>query len=244
MSALFIIRGVLVLLKVAVVEDDEKCAQHLKGLLEQYEMENGGKFQVVVFTNGINFISDYSAEYDLVFMDIDMPHMNGYETAKLLRQVDSKVALIFVTNLSKYALKGYEVDACDFIVKPAEYDSFSVKLTKAINKIGKDKEQYLLVTSRNGMGRVYYSEIYYITVLKRYVMLHTSKGPIEMHVSMKELELKLKDGPFARGDNSSMVNLMYVSEVNQDGAIVKGQLIPCSRNRRKALLDAFTLYMR
>ena len=232
------------LIKVAIVEDDENCTQRLKELLERYAKECGETFHITTFTYGIDFISDYSAEYDLIFMDIDMPHMNGYKTAKLLRKVDSEVALIFVTNLAKYAIKGYEVDACDFMIKPVEYEPFSVKLKKAIAKMKKNEEDYLAVISRNGMARVYYSEIYYITVLQRYVMLHTKKGPIEMHISMKELEAKLKGTTFVRGDNSSMVNLMYVTAVNQEGAIVNGQLVPCSRNRRKALLDAFTLYVR
>lgn len=232
------------LINVAIVDDDGQCAQELQELLEKYGEEHGETFHVSMFSNGVNFISDYTAGYDLIFMEIDMPHMDGFETAKLLRKVDSKVALVFVTNSVKYAIKGYEVDACDFIIKPVEYATFSVKLNRTIAKLDKNKETYLIVVSRNGMERVYYSEIYYITVQKRYVMLHTKKGPIEMHISMKELEEKLKGEPFVRGDNSSMVNLMYVSQVNQEGAIVNGQLIPCSRNRRKALLDAFTLYLK
>lgn len=232
------------LIKVAIVEDDESCTLHLKELLERYEKEYGTTFNIATFSYGIDFISDYTADYDLIFMDIDMPHMNGYKTAKLLRKVDSEVALIFVTNLVKYAVKGYEVDACDFIVKPVEYEQFSVKLKKAISKMTQKGEAYLTVTSRKGVERIYYSEIYYITVFQRYVMLHTKKGSIEMPISMKKLEVMLKDGPFVRGDNSSMVNLMYVTAVNQEGAIVNGQLIPCSRNRRKVLLDAFTLYVR
>ncbi|MBO5488620.1 MAG: response regulator transcription factor [Eubacterium sp.] len=232
------------LIKVAIVEDDENCTACLQELLVRYAQECGETFHVDMFSSGIDFISDYTAEYDLIFMDIDMPLMNGYKTAKVLRKVDSEVALIFVTNLAKYAIKGYEVNACDFIIKPVEYNSFSVKLKKAIARLEKNKEDYLTVTSRNGILKVYYSEIYYITVFQRYVMLHTKKGPIEMHTSMKELEGKFKDTTFIRGDNSSMVNLMYVTAVNQEGAIVNGQLIPCSRNRRKALLDAFTLYVR
>lgn len=231
------------MLKVAIVEDDEQSALHIKSLLERYGEENDSKFKVTVFSGGINFISDYNAEYDLVFMDMDMPHMDGYETAKMLRKVDSRVALIFVADLAKYAIKGYDVDAWDFILKPLEYATFSVKLKKVIDRIGRENEKYLCVVSRNGIEKVYYSEIYYITLQKRHVTIHTKRGPIEMHVPMKQLEAKLKDGPFVRGDNSSMVNLMYVTSVNREGAIVNGQLILCSRNRRKALLDAFAHYL-
>lgn len=230
--------------KVAIVEDDAACLAALKEVLDRYGREMGEDFDVKSFCNGIDFVSDFSACYDIVFMDIDMPHMNGFETAKLMRKADSRVALIFVTNLARYAIKGYEVDADDFIVKPVSYDVFAPKLTRVISKINRAAEPYLIVTTRMSKARVYLSEIRYITVQKRYVVLHTKDEEIEMHISMKELEERLKGSSFVRGDNSSMVNLMYVTSVTQEGAIVDGKLIPCSRNRRKALLDAFTLYLK
>ena len=232
------------LLKIALIDDDESCTLRLKEMLEIYAKENGENFHIDTFSYGIDFISEYSSTYDLIFMDIDMPHMNGLKTAKLLRKVDDKVPLIFVTHLMKYAIKGYEVDASDFIIKPIEYESLSVKLRKVLSKIKERDEAYLLVSSRIGKMKVYYSDIYYITVLQRYVMLHTKKGDMEMRVSMKDLELQLQGTSFVRGDNSSMVNLMHVTEVNQEGAVINGQVIPSSRNRRKALMDAFTLYTR
>ena len=88
------------------------------------------------------------------------------------------------------------------------------------------------------------ADILYITVLGRYVLLHTKTGNVEMHTSMKALEKELESQGFVRGDNSSMVNLKYVTAVNDKGAVIDGEVIPCSRNRKKALMDAFTCYLR
>lgn len=233
------------MLRVAIVDDEESCIKKLREELAAFAKANGEEFRVTEFTNGVNFISEYSAEYDIVFMDIDMPHLSGMETARLLRRVDERVALIFVTNLANYAIKGYEVQAVDFIVKPIEEKTFFTKLKRIISRIKVNEEEpYVKVNTKLGIARVYISEIYYITVQGRYVLLHTKNGEIEMRVSMKELEKQLTPLNFVRGDNSSMVNLMYVSAVTSEGAIVNGELIPSSRNRKKALLDAFTLYLR
>ncbi len=233
------------MIRVALVDDDENSINKLKKMLINFGKENNEEFRITTFTNGVNFISEYTAEYDLVLMDIDMPYLNGMETAKLLRKVDSRVALIFVTNLANYAIGGYEVEAMDFIIKPLDVKIFFSKLKRVISRINSvESEPYLIVNTRLGLARVYISEIYYITVQGRYVLLHTRSGEMKMRISMKEIEKKLSGYNFVRGDNSSMVNLMYVSEVNNEGAIVNGELIPASRNRKKALLDAFTMYLR
>lgn len=233
------------MVRVAIVDDDEVCINKLKEALLVYGKENSTEFRITTFTNGLNFISEYTADYDMVLMDIDMPHLNGMETAKLLRKVDSRVILLFVTNLANYAIKGYEVEASDFIIKPVNIKLFFSKLKRVLGRIKKEEQEpYVMVTTRLGIAKVYISDIYYITVHGRYVLLHTKNGNMEMRISMKEIEKKLAGCNFVRGDNSSIVNLMYVSAVTNEGAIVNGELVPASRNRKKALLDAFTLYLR
>lgn len=232
------------MINVAIVEDESDDALRLKGIVLRYGEEHGVDFRVTCFSNGIDFISDYTAEHDLVFMDVAMPHMTGFDAAERLRALDKNVALVFVTNLARYAIKGYEVDACGFIVKPVDYASFKPKLGAIVERIKKSDEPYMLIDSRDGKMRVFYSDIYFITVHGRYTILHTRTGNYELRVSMKELEKQLFESDFVRNDNSSMVNLMHVSSVGAEGAVVHGELVPCSRNGRKTLLAAFTHYLK
>ena len=232
------------MIKIAIVDNDEESVDRLKGILARYGEENAADFKVSVFHSGIDFVSGYTADYDIVFMEVYMPHLDGIKTAKMLRELDGGVTLIFTANSPKYAIHGYDVNARQFLIKPLEYATFVSKLGKDIDSLNQARngEPFLIVDSRENTRQVVYSDIFYATVRGRYVHLHTKSEIIEMHVSMKELESMLTGSGFVRGDNSSMVNLMHVTSVTGEGAIVNGEVIPCSRNRRKALVDAFTHY--
>ena len=133
------------MIRVAIVEDEETHADNIKKYLNKYSGERNVEFSVDWFSDAINFISDYNAKYDIVFMDIEMPHMNGMDCAEKLRQLDNNVILIFVTNMVQYAVKGYEVDAMGYIVKPIAYVPFCVLMDKVVRRVAQtpDKEIHI-----------------------------------------------------------------------------------------------------
>ena len=115
------------MLRVAIVEDNDRDAEYLLSHLKRYGRENEVEIESKRFSNGILFLEQYQGQYELIFMDIDMPAINGINVAKMLRERDNHVLLIFVTALARFAVNGYEVDAFDFIVKPLQYNFFSSK---------------------------------------------------------------------------------------------------------------------
>lgn len=124
------------MIKVAIVEDDLSSQHMLTSYLHQYEKSKEELFEIHCFTNGLAFIDNYTADYDLIFMDIEMPFMNGMEAAKKLRERDEDVALIFMTIFSQYSLFGYEVDASAFLIKPLNYDIVKNKLDRGNTTTG------------------------------------------------------------------------------------------------------------
>ena len=92
--------------KIAIVEDEWESAENLTACFEKYTREYGVEFNITYFKNGFNFLDEYTPDYDIVFMDVDMPQMNGLKTAKKLRMIDTSVVLVFVTFLAKYAING------------------------------------------------------------------------------------------------------------------------------------------
>ena len=153
------------MLSVAIVEDDRKYSKLLEGYLERYSAENDVKFKVDVFDDGLKFIMGYDGDggYNIVFMDVEMPRLDGIKTSRKLRATDKNVSLIFVTNMAKYAVSGYEVDALDFMVKPVDYFNFSLKLEKAVRIQQAFERRY---TCRSGR-RLYETQDFGHTVCRK-----------------------------------------------------------------------------
>lgn len=230
------------MIKIAIVEDDKGDSGTLARFIRKYGEETGETFGVNIFSDGLSFLADYDTGYDIVFMDIEMPFLDGLKTVKRLRAVDQNVSVIFVTNMAKYAIKGYEVDALDFVVKPVDYFNFSLKMEKAVRLQKKIKSGGLMLNTENGMIKLDVSDIYYIESSLHFVCYHTEKGLLRVRSSMKETEKKFESMSFVRCNNSYLVNLSHVDKVSGDEVTVGNEVLTISRSRKKHFLDALAVY--
>ena len=111
------------MVRIAIVEDDDACRAQLEAYVRRYGGETGGEFQITSFSDGLDIAEDYRPIYDSILLDIEMPRLDGMTAAERIRSFDPGVILIFITNMAQYAIKGYEVDALDFVLKPVGYFS-------------------------------------------------------------------------------------------------------------------------
>lgn len=228
--------------KVAVVEDDKKSSALLASFIDRYAKENGAIIQTETFENGVLFLEKYTPDFDVVFMDIEMPALNGMDTAKELRSIDEYVVLIFVTNMAQYAINGYEVGALDFVLKPVSYFSFSLKIKKALSYSLRQKDDGICLETIEGPVKLRTADIYYLETEKHYIIIHTSNGDYKMRASMTETEDLFKNKSFARCNTSYLVNLSYVSKIKKDTVFVGEEELPVSRARKTPFLNALTRY--
>ena len=112
-------------MRIAIVEDEQACADTLQKYLQQYGQEFSQELDVTQYENGAVFLWEFRSQFDIILLDISMPVMDEMETARQIRKIDSDVVLLFVTSLSQYAIRGYEVNAMDYILKPVSYFAFS-----------------------------------------------------------------------------------------------------------------------
>ena len=229
--------------RVALVEDDPVCRRQIEEYLARYTRETGEEFSTQVFSDGQDILRDYRAEYDIILMDIQMEHMDGMTAAEEIRKLDCEVVIVFITSLASYAIKGYAVDALDYIVKPVSYYVFSQSLRRALERIHRRTRTYLLVNYKNIAQKIDSSGIYYIEVDGHNLVFHTADGSITAPGAMRDVEARLADSPFFRCNKGYLVNMAHVDGVVEDDAVVHGVRLQISRAKKRAFLDALNRYI-
>lgn len=230
------------MIKIAIVEDEPMYAEQLQDFLHQYEKENGELFQITVFADGDQIVYKYKSEFDIILMDVEMKFMDGMTAAEEIRKVDTEVVIIFITNMAQYAIRGYAVDALDYVLKPVSYFAFSQRLNRAIGRMKKREKKIITVNVRGGIIRVAIANIYYIESQGHSLIFHTASGNYESIGTMKEVEDKLAPENFFRGNKGYLINLAHVDSIRENCAVVKGEALLLSRARRKDFMEALTKY--
>ena len=95
------------MIRVGLIDDDLEHQKMICEFINTYKNETNTNFEIVQYTDGLNFIEEYRGNLDIVFLDIEMPHMDGMTAARKLRKLDSGIAIVFVTNMAQYAIHGY-----------------------------------------------------------------------------------------------------------------------------------------
>lgn len=224
-------------MKIAVVEDDKDSAELIKGYIERFCKENKKPVRIVCFSDGIDIASDYTADFDVVFLDIVMKHMDGLKTAEYIRNMDKKVIIIFVTNDPQYALHGYSVEALSFLLKPVTYFAFSQEFKRCVSKVESDMRKYIVLSTEKGMDRIAIDKIIYIESRDHQQIINTTERSYSVYETMKKLESMLPSEQFSRCNNCYIVNLSYVRGIHGDYVLIDGGELKISRSRRKSFLE-------
>lgn len=229
--------------RIAIIEDNSRDLEQIQSFLSHYQQEQGISFSITSFNDPMKFLSKYRSDYDLIFMDIELPPFHGIDIARRLRDIDSAVALVFITNMEQCAVNGYEVDALDFVVKPINYYRFSSMMNKALRNIAKRSEKELLIRSASKITRLSISQIYYVEIRDHLLIFHSSQGNLESWGKLSDVEQELSNYDFVRCSSSYLVNLRHIISVDGDSVNVAGDMLPISQRRRKAFYNRVTNYL-
>lgn len=231
------------MIKVAIVEDDPVYQKQLSAYIREYENETGERFEIRQFMDGYEIVERYTANYDIIFLDIQMRLMDGMEAARKIRKKDENVILIFITNMAQYAIQRYAVNALDYVLKPISRFAFYQELDKAVKRLAANSGNYLTVRQDSGIIRLKTQQISYLESQGHNIIVHSDGGVYTFRGTMKDMEQKLASESFVRCNSGYLVNLKYVQEVNQNIVTVLGEELTISRPRKKAFMEALTDYL-
>jgi two-component system LytT family response regulator len=244
-------------LKILIVDDEQPARKKLRAYLKA----EAGIADIREAENGVAAVQCIRAQSpDLVFLDIQMPGMNGFEVIAEVG-AEEMPAVIFVTAYDQYAVAAFEVRALDYLLKPFDQERFQKAFHRALELIPAQPErsatvqklleemlregQYLqriLVSSGAKRFFIKTGEIVFISAEEKYVRLHTEKESYLLRETMNALEQRLDPSKFARIHRSHLVNLDCVQEIQPwshgDALVVlkNGTKLACSRRYRERLL--------
>ena len=230
--------------RILIVEDTGAEADRLVACLERYEAEFGERFAITRLSSALEFAEKHPRA-DLIFMDIDMPGMNGMEAAELLRKRDEETPLVFVTNLAQYAVRGYTVDALDFIVKPVTYADFAPRMARAIKAMKRNAGATVSINTPEGLRVVAVSSIAYVDILRHdlYYHLASKEEPLRIRGSIKQAASELGCN-FVKLSSSCLANMAQIRLVRQNSVVMStGDELFFSRACRKTALETIAGYM-
>lgn len=230
------------MVRFAIVDDEEICVRNSAKFIDDFFEKDKSAYKITVYRDGIDLLENYTANFDIILMDIEMKHLDGMKTAEKLRMQDPDVILIFITKMIQYAARGYDVDAIGYLIKPIDYFSFQMKMKKAMILL-EQKQSVSVVVSDNYQKKVLPSRsIYYIEVIRHTVIFHTKHGEVKSWGSLKEFKNVLEPVNFVQCSRFFLINLEYVTAVSENTVIINNEEIPLSRSQKKNFTVRLTEY--
>ncbi|QBJ85829.1 DNA-binding response regulator [Chryseobacterium gleum] len=209
--------------------------------------------------SGIDILSEFSSapsaleflkdnEVDLIFLDIEMPMVTGLEFAEMLPK---KSLIIFTTAYSQYALKSYELEAVDYLLKPIDPQRLEKAIDKAIlytellskdtvkNTVESNTADFLFIKAERRFYKINFSDIKFIEGLKDYVVIHTRHQKLITAMNLKTIHQKISGETFIRVSKSYVVNMNYIDSFDNHNIYIEDSEIPLGEVYRSEFFTRF-----
>jgi len=225
----------------SIIIDDDKLSRRI---IEEFIKKSEGLELKQSFADPIEAMNFLKREEDihLIFLDIEMPEMNGIELLNLLK---TPVQIIIVSSKDKYALNAFEYDVTDYLLKPVSYARFLKAVDKAVSRFEKNKlnligKEEIFIKKNSSLVRLKYDDILWIEALENYVIFNTYKEKFTIHFTMKAIEQKLPGHKFTRVHRSFIVNTGNIDVIEDNNVIISTEdglkSIPIGKSYKERLM--------
>lgn len=232
-----------------IIVDDDKLSRRI---IEEFVNKTDSLELLGTFTNGveaINYIRQNQDLINLIFLDIEMPEMDGLE---LLNSLTSKPQVIIISSKEKYALNAFEYDVTDYLLKPIPYARFYKAIDKAQNRLKEKLDDFqkeeIFIKKNSTLVRLRYDDILWIEALENYVIFNTYADRYTIHFTMKSIEQKLPIHKFTRVHRSYIVNVSSINYIEDNAIIIKTEdghkSIPIGKSYKDKLMGDINLMIK
>ena len=231
------------LIQIGVCDDESYMADLLSGNIKSYFEREQIEIHISRFLSGCELLRSKES-FDLLFLDVQMSGLNGFETAKELRRQGFSGFLIFVTVMQEDVFQAFEVQAFDYLVKPLQEHQFLKTMDRLLSEMREHAEKQLLIQKGGEWTVIPFASILYCEIMNRKVYLHLNNdSTIDYYDKMEALEKKL-DQRFFKCHRSYLVNMEYLKSFKKETAyLTNGETIPVSRLRAECFSTAVSTYM-
>lgn len=228
-------------MRIAVCDDEELFRIEFKSVL--YKVLINAEYDIDTFSGGSSLYEAFLKNpFDLVFLDIEMPGIDGITLAKRLRAVSENVQIVFLTSHIEYALEGYEVNALRYLVKPVDMNKLSEVLKYIQDK--KNNSRQIMIKQEGEDIVIDISDIIYMESMDKNVRIVTSKSEYITRYNISDYEEELKNSGFLRIHRGYLISLSKVKKIVKNDVVMDGDIsLPVSRSNIKTLKDALYAYV-
>lgn len=234
-------------MKIAICDDNIDVIKQIENIVSQTYAEMQVDFCTTCFENGRDLLAemqDKDVTFDILLLDIDMPEISGLEIAKMLRERNENVILIFISAYENYVFDTFEYNPFRFVRKLRMLQELPIAMRAAEAVYQKNKKRYVIIHCDEGEMRIDETEIMYLDVVKRQIRICLADGRmLYAWKTIKELQKELSEERFSKIHSGCLVNLKYVS--GYTGSVIfldNGEHLSASRSGIKIFKEDLSRY--
>lgn len=229
-------------MKIGICDDDPQELADISSLLEDYSQNKGATISYEAFGSGVDLLAAMPlAPYDLLLLDVIMPHFSGMQAAHEIRTFNKTVKIVFLTSSPEFAVESYAVKAYNYLLKPITREKLFPLLDQLIAE-ELQEEAFLPLRCKSGCTRLPLSRLSYVEVSGKILLFHLCNGTIyEASASLSQYEAVILSHPqFIKTHRSFLVNLSFIQSLDiLDFITLTGERIPISRRLYPQAREAF-----